>query len=53
MFSNSFKQNGAMQAQPHNKIKLQKKTCCNAPNTPVAARQSLALNTQKENTNRL
>jgi hypothetical protein len=49
MFSNSIIQNGVMPAQPHNKIKPQQNTCCNTPNTLVAARQTLALNAQNEN----
>jgi hypothetical protein len=50
-FSNSVTQNGALQAQAHNKIKPHQNPCCSAPDTPTATRLSLALNGRKENPN--
>jgi hypothetical protein len=48
-FQTQITQNVAIQAEPRYKLKSQQNACCNAPNTRVAKRQSLALNGQYKN----
>jgi hypothetical protein len=45
-FSYPVTQNGALQAQRHNKIKSHQNPCCNAPDTPVATSGPLPSTTE-------